>query len=60
MLIAPTEEDWQNAWAGYRSGDGDQAGIVDCVSFVVMRRLGIKEAFTSDRHFRAAGFETLF
>jgi predicted nucleic acid-binding protein len=25
-----------------------------------MRRLGIRQAFTNDEHFRAAGFETLF
>lgn len=30
------------------------------VSFAVMRRLGITEAFTNDRHFQAAGFATLF
>jgi len=30
------------------------------VSFAVMRRLGITEAFTNDRHFGAAGFTTLF
>jgi len=30
------------------------------VSFAVMRRLGIIDAFTNDRHFRAAGFNTLF
>ncbi|MCY2955046.1 MAG: hypothetical protein NTU53_24220 [Planctomycetota bacterium] len=27
--------------------------------FAVMRRLGFAEAFTNDRHFRAAGFDTL-
>jgi predicted nucleic acid-binding protein len=26
----------------------------------IMRRLGIVQAFTNDRHFREAGFETLF
>jgi predicted nucleic acid-binding protein len=36
------------------------AGIVDQVSFIIMRRLGITEAFTNDEHFRAAGFVTLF
>jgi uncharacterized protein len=35
-------------------------GIVDHVSFTIMRRLGISKAFTNDGHFRAAGFETLF
>ena len=40
--------------------EADDAGIVDHVSFVVMRRLGISDAFTNDRHFKAAGFNTLF
>ena len=60
LLIQPTEEDWRAAWQAYRRGEADQAGIVDHVSFVVMRRLKIPQAFTNDNHFRAAGFETLF
>jgi predicted nucleic acid-binding protein len=59
-LIVPTEADWLRAWAAYERGEAGQAGIVDHVSFVVMRRLGITEAFTNDRHFQAAGFVTLF
>ena len=39
---------------------GRRGGIVDHVSFVVMRRLGLTQAFTNDAHFRAAGFEVLF
>ena len=35
-------------------------GFVDLISFHVMRRLGLAEAFTNDRHFQAAGFVTLF
>ncbi len=36
----------------------DQAiGPVDCLSFVIMRRLGIKQAFAFDKHFVIAGFE---
>ncbi|HUY34226.1 MAG TPA: hypothetical protein VMV69_15880 [Pirellulales bacterium] len=59
-LIVPTEDDWKEAWAAYERGEAAQAGIVDHVSFAVMRRLGITEAFTNDRHFQAAGFTTLF
>ncbi len=40
--------------------EAGQAGIVDQVSFIVMRRWGITEAFTNDRHFQAAGFRALF
>jgi predicted nucleic acid-binding protein len=35
------------------------ANAVDCVSFAIMQKFGIRTAFTFDGHFRAAGFETL-
>jgi predicted nucleic acid-binding protein len=59
-LIVPTMEDWQAAWLAFERGAADNAGIVDHVSFTIMRRMGISKAFTNDGHFRAAGFETLF
>jgi uncharacterized protein len=59
-VIVPTADDWAQAWDAYDRGEAGQAGIVDQVSFVVMRRLGLNEAFTNDRHFQAAGFTTLF
>jgi predicted nucleic acid-binding protein len=59
-LVIPSDEDWASAWSAYRRGEADQAGIVDHTSFAVMRRLGIREAFTNDRHFKAAGFQVLF
>jgi len=34
-------------------------GLVDCVSFEAMRSLGIRAAFTADRHFEQAGFQLL-
>jgi predicted nucleic acid-binding protein len=30
--------------------------LVDCVSFVVMRQLAIRDAFAFDRHFEEQGF----
>jgi predicted nucleic acid-binding protein len=60
LLISPAEADWREAWNCYVRREGNSAGILDCISFVVMRRLGIQEVFTNDEHFRAAGFETLF
>lgn len=59
-LIVPTAEDWDAGWHGYRNGTPSTAGIVDQVSFAVLRRIGIANVFTNDRHFRAAGFEVCF
>ena len=59
-VVVPGADDWDRAWAAYDRGEAGQAGIVDHVSFIVMRRLGMTEAFTNDRHFQAAGFTTLF
>lgn len=33
--------------------------LVDCVSFDIMRRLGIKRVFAFDKHFTEQGFECL-
>ncbi|MEX2186717.1 MAG: PIN domain-containing protein [Pirellulales bacterium] len=59
-LIAPNAEDWPSAWSAFRRGEAANAGIVDQFSFAVMRRLGIDDEFTNDRHFAAAGFTMLF
>ncbi len=59
-LVVPTDQDWSDAWAAYELGRPGDPGIVDCVSFAVMRRLGLTDAFTNDQHFAAAGFTPLF
>ena len=60
LLVEPMFQEVEGAWAAYDRGEAGQAGIADHVSFVVMRRLGLTEAFTNDRHFQAAGFMVLF
>lgn len=59
-VVTPGEDGWSAAWVASARGVAADAGIVDHVSFVIMRRLGIVDAFTNDRHFRAAGFNPLF
>lgn len=59
-LIVPTEGDLRQAWEDYERGRSGDAGIVDCISFAVMRRLGLVDAFTNDQHFAAVGFNSLF
>jgi uncharacterized protein len=36
-----------------------QRSLTDCISFVVMKNEGIKEALTGDKHFEQAGFVAL-
>lgn len=59
-LIVPTNLELENAWAAYERDIAGGASIVDHISFVILRRLGIIDVFTNDRHFKAAGFNVLF
>lgn len=59
-LFRPTVDQTNRAWQGYLVGPPGTAGAVDHTSFVLMADAGIREAFTNDAHFRAAGFVTLF
>ena len=59
-VIDPSREDWEQAWRSYARGEAAGAGVVDHLSFLVMRRHRIVHAFTNDRHFLAAGCEILF
>ncbi len=43
----------------YKSHADKTWGLVDCISFVVMKEHGIKNALTSDKHFVQAGFRAL-
>lgn len=47
------------AFATYSSHDDKDWGLVDCVSFIVMRQQKIASALTSDQHFIQAGFNAL-
>ena len=59
-LVVPTSAEIEKAWLAYESRFAAGDGIVDQISFILMRRLGITEVFSNDEHFRAAGFVTLF
>lgn len=43
----------------YRTRDDKEWSLTDCISFVIMRREGLTEALTGDRHFEQAGFTPL-
>lgn len=47
------------AAALFRSHADKEWAFTDCVSFALMRELRIRDAFTTDHHFRQAGFAPL-
>jgi predicted nucleic acid-binding protein len=59
-ILAPDDAQCRGAWEAYAADRIGGAGLVDQISFSIMRRYGLRRAFTNDRHFAAVGFETLF
>jgi len=41
------------------AGNRRDLSLVDCISFAVMRRMGLSHAFAVDEHFREQGFDCL-
>jgi predicted nucleic acid-binding protein len=59
MIVSLTEELFEAAYKLYRSRMDKEWGLIDCVSFVTMKQLGITESLTADQHFKQAGFVAL-
>lgn len=47
------------AGAFFRKYTDKEWSFTDCLSFVIMHELRVRDAFTSDRHFKQAGFVPL-
>jgi len=58
-VVASTREDEIEALAWIRRFADQRVSFTDCVSFAIMHRRKIRTAFTFDRHFRLAGFQTI-
>ena len=58
-VIPLTETLYQTGWQLYANRPDKDWGLVDCISFVIMREQGLTEALTADRHFHQAGFKKL-
>jgi len=53
------ESDFRNGLSGLVAASRRKLSLADGVSFVIMRRRGIRCAFCFDRHFAEQGFEVL-
>ena len=58
-VVRLTPSLFDEAFALYKARPDKEWSLIDCVSFVVMRRADIHEALTFDHHFVQAGFRAL-
>ena len=58
-LVWTTRDDIAAAWDVFVQFDDKRWSFTDCVSYAVMKRLGIKEAFALDDHFRQFSFAVI-
>jgi predicted nucleic acid-binding protein len=56
VILRPDQTDEQSAVDLFRKFGDHQVSFTDCISFVLMRKHGLRHAFTFDRHFQYAGF----
>lgn len=58
-LFYVTPEIEKLSWDYFQRFRDKSYSFVDCTSFIVMKNLGMTQAFTFDDHFRQAGFSKL-
>lgn len=59
QVVRITEKDERAAFKLFTQYADKTFSFTDCTSFVVMQNLGIKQAFTFDKHFQQIGFNKL-
>lgn len=58
-VVRLTPQLFNQAFALYKMYQDKEWGLVDCISFAVMREAGVSQALAFDRHFVQAGFQVL-
>jgi len=59
-VIPQTRESFLNGLQLYRTRLDKRYSLVDCISMQTMRKEGLMEVLTNDRHFEQEGFRALF
>jgi len=55
-IVPFSEQLYATAFSLYCDRPDKEWGLIDCISFVVMKEHGLNEALTNDNHFAQAGF----
>jgi len=59
MIVELNLKLFERAFEIYEKYDDKNWGMVDCLSFIVMRDNEVTDSLTSDNHFKQAGFKVL-
>jgi uncharacterized protein len=59
QLVWIDENAYRRGWHIYCERSDKEWSLVDCISFVIMRDLGLHQVFGADHHFIQAGFQKL-
>jgi predicted nucleic acid-binding protein len=54
-----SEQLYKEAFQLYRERSDKEWGLIDCISYIVMKKKRIYQALTTDEHFRQMGFQVL-
>jgi len=58
-VIHVSEELIKEGWELFKNRMDKGWSLTDCISFMVMKNMGVSKAITSDHHFEQAGFSIL-
>jgi predicted nucleic acid-binding protein len=58
-IVPPGQGIYERGWDLYRGRPDKAWSLTDCISFVVMKEMKLREALTGDQHFEQAGFIAL-
>ena len=58
-VVLLTNSLYKLAFNLFKQREDKEWGLVDCISFIVMKDKGITDALTTDNHFQQAGFRVL-
>jgi len=58
-IVEISKDLYEKAFVLFKSRDDKDWGLIDCLSFIVMKERDLTDALTADEHFRQAGFRVL-
>jgi len=58
-IYRPNQQEEEKALILFKKYADQRISFTDCLSFVVMKKLKVKQVFSFDKHFRFAGFDLL-